>query len=71
MTPNLTPYQSALLRCSNFAPMLGDIPNNIDAVIEWTRTSRGGKQFDLLQAIARAETEEVGLMCESAFGLCE
>lgn len=54
-----------------FAPMLGNIPNNIDAVIEWTRTSRGGKQFDLLQALSRAEAEEVGLMCESAYGLCE
>jgi len=48
-------------------PLAGDI----DRMVAWSRTTRGGKQFDLLQALARAEAEEVGLMCESAYGLCE
>lgn len=43
----------------------------VKQVVEWSRTTRGGKQFDLLQAIARNEQEEQGAMCESAYGLCE
>lgn len=56
---------------SFFAPMVGSEPNDIDEVVEWAKTTRGGKQFDLLQALARAQAEEDGLMCESAYGLCE
>jgi 3'-phosphoadenosine 5'-phosphosulfate sulfotransferase (PAPS reductase)/FAD synthetase len=48
-------------------PLSGDIRR----VVEWAKTSRGGKQFSLLDAIARAEDEERGPMCESAYGLCE
>jgi 3'-phosphoadenosine 5'-phosphosulfate sulfotransferase (PAPS reductase)/FAD synthetase len=40
-------------------------------MIEWSRTTRGGKQYDIIQAIARAQADEEGLMCESAYGLCE
>lgn len=43
----------------------------IDKAIEWSRTTRGGQQFDLLQALASVEAEEGGLICESAYGLCE
>ena len=58
------------------APMVpGDSDNfkraAIDKAVAWSATTRGGKQFDLMQALARAEAEEVGLMCESAYGLCE
>lgn len=48
-------------------PMAGDI----DRMVQWSATTRGGRQFDMMQALARAEAEEVGLMCESAYGLCE
>ena len=48
-------------------PLTGDIRR----MVEWALTSRGGKQFSLLDAITRAEDEERGPMCESAYGLCE
>lgn len=54
-----------------FAPKLGSTPNDIDQVVAWSRTTRGGKQFDLMQALSRTIAEEDGAMCESAFGLCE
>jgi len=39
--------------------------NDIYAVIEWAKTSRGGKQFSLLTAL------EEPTACASAYGLCE
>ena len=38
---------------------------NIDAVVEWSKTSRGGKQFDFLRVA------NDGPMCSSIYGLCE
>jgi len=38
---------------------------NIDAVVEWSQTSRGGKQFDLVRAMGD------GPLCSSIYGLCE
>lgn len=38
---------------------------NIWKVIEWSRTSRGGKQFSLLEAL------EEPTACSSSYGLCE
>jgi 3'-phosphoadenosine 5'-phosphosulfate sulfotransferase (PAPS reductase)/FAD synthetase len=38
---------------------------NIDAVVEWSKTSRGGKQFDFLRI------ENDGAVCSSIYGLCE
>lgn len=38
---------------------------NIDAVVEWSKTSRGGKQFDFLRI------ENDGPACSSIYGLCE
>lgn len=43
----------------------------IDNAVEWAKTTRGGQQFDLLQRLARDEADANGLMCESAYGLCE
>lgn len=43
----------------------------IDAAVEWAKTTRGGKQFDLLQRLARDKADADGAMCESAYGLCE
>ena len=38
---------------------------NIDAVVEWSQTSRGGKQFDFIRI------DENGPACSSIYGLCE
>jgi 3'-phosphoadenosine 5'-phosphosulfate sulfotransferase (PAPS reductase)/FAD synthetase len=38
---------------------------NIDAVVEWAKTSRGGKQFDFF----RVDTDAP--LCSSIYGLCE
>lgn len=58
------------------APMLpadetGDTRAQIDKAVEWSKTTRGGWQFDLLQRLARDQADEEGAMCESAYGLCE
>lgn len=38
---------------------------NIDKVVEWSQTSRGGKQFDFIRL------ENDGPVCTSIYGLCE
>jgi 3'-phosphoadenosine 5'-phosphosulfate sulfotransferase (PAPS reductase)/FAD synthetase len=38
---------------------------------EWAKTSRGGRQFDLLNLAEREAGDEDGFLCESAYGLCE
>ena len=38
---------------------------NIDAVVEWSKTSRGGKQYDFLRM------DDEGPVCSSIYGLCE
>jgi 3'-phosphoadenosine 5'-phosphosulfate sulfotransferase (PAPS reductase)/FAD synthetase len=52
-------------------PMIASTPNSIDQAVEWSKTSRGGRQFDLLQRLRRDQADEEGAMCESAYGLCE
>ena len=39
--------------------------SQIHAVVQWARTTRGGRQFDLLADLAEPSS------CESAYGLCE
>ena len=39
--------------------------HGIHSIMEWARTTRGGRQYDLI-----ATSEEPG-MCSSAYGLCE
>lgn len=39
--------------------------HNISQVVEWAKTTRGGKQYDLL---AESEPSEA---CSSSYGLCE
>lgn len=49
-----------------FAPTVPGMKVNwIDDVVEWSRTSRGGKHIDLLRAY------ETPTACESDYGLCE
>ena len=48
---------------TSFAPCVpGTSVNSIDEVVEWARTSRGGRQFTILY-----ESQ----VCESKYGLCE
>lgn len=44
-----------------------DMPTGIDGWVEWSKTSHGGGQYDLLKAI---DYEEVP-SCSSVYGLCE
>lgn len=43
----------------------------IDKAIDWSRTSRGGRNYDLLIAMEQREADENGLFCDSEYGLCE
>lgn len=49
-----------------FPPCVPGLPINwIDEVVEWSRTDRGGRQFNILK------NAEERPSCESKFGLCE
>lgn len=50
---------------STFFPTADGRGVGIDKIVEWSNTSRGGKQFDLF----RADPEVP--MCSSIYGLCE
>jgi len=43
----------------------------IDKAIDWSRTSRGGRNYDLMLELEQREADEHGLLCESEYGLCE
>ncbi|MEH3116641.1 MAG: phosphoadenosine phosphosulfate reductase family protein [Methylorubrum populi] len=43
----------------------------IDRAIEWSRTGRGGRNYDLFVDLDRCEADEHGLLCDSEYGLCE
>jgi len=47
--------------------------HGIMAYVDWARTTRGGKQIDLIKAIEIDAAEEDGdaMMCSSIYGLCE
>lgn len=48
-----------------FAPMLGGEIYDVRQVVEWSRTARGGRQYDIFSSDG-----EVG-QCSSLYGLCE
>lgn len=54
-------------------PGAGDDPElgKIDHRISWARTSRGGRQFDLLRSEEIFDADAEGALCDSAYGLCE
>lgn len=53
-----------------FAPMVpGKEINWVDEVVEWSKTTRGGKQYSL--AVLVAESEAASGSCSSKYGLCE
>lgn len=43
----------------------------IDRAIDWSRTSRGGRNYDLMLDLEQREADEHGLLCDSEYGLCE
>ena len=43
----------------------------IDRAIDWSRTGRGRRNYDLLIDLERREAEDGGLLCDSEYGLCE
>lgn len=58
--------------CAKMIPGEGDGRAHIRAVVEWSRTRRGGRQFDLVQDLEAAEAAELGVSaCSSVYGLCE
>lgn len=42
--------------------------HGIDRMVEWANTTRGGRQFDMVDLIARTDSQQ---KCSSAYGLCE
>ncbi|WP_170112622.1 phosphoadenosine phosphosulfate reductase family protein [Sphingomonas fennica] len=43
----------------------------IDKAVEWSRTGKGGRNYDLLIELEQRQADEDGLFCESEYGLCE
>lgn len=43
----------------------------IDKAVEWSRTSKGGRNYDLLIELEQRQADEDGLFCDSEYGLCE
>lgn len=42
--------------------------HGIDRMVDWANTARGGRQFDMVDLIARSDSQN---SCSSAYGLCE
>lgn len=65
-------------QCATFFPS-ADVPGGdedwelgkIDERIRWARTSHGGRQLDLMRAAEMFDADRDGLLCDSAYGLCE
>lgn len=49
----------------------GQVRATIHRAVEWSKTSRGGRNYDLLNAIDEAEQLADGPKCSSRYGLCE
>jgi 3'-phosphoadenosine 5'-phosphosulfate sulfotransferase (PAPS reductase)/FAD synthetase len=43
----------------------------IDRAIAWSRTGKGGRNYDLLIDLEQRDADENGLLCDSEYGLCE
>jgi 3'-phosphoadenosine 5'-phosphosulfate sulfotransferase (PAPS reductase)/FAD synthetase len=44
------------------------VTHGIDRIVDWSKTARGGRQFDMVDLIARTDNHN---SCSSAYGLCE
>lgn len=63
--------QDATFFPAPMVPGVGETRANIRAAVAWSKTSRGGRNYDLLIAAEIATADEDGAMCDSAYGLCE
>jgi 3'-phosphoadenosine 5'-phosphosulfate sulfotransferase (PAPS reductase)/FAD synthetase len=54
-------------RCGAGFFYTGKERKGVDAVVEWSMTTRGGRQYDLMAFVAKDEPRA----CQSAYGLCE
>ena len=61
-----TPQGSALARAQKQGNRLDERFPGIDSIEEWSRTTFGGKQYDLMKLM-----EDEGKSCTSQYGLCE
>jgi 3'-phosphoadenosine 5'-phosphosulfate sulfotransferase (PAPS reductase)/FAD synthetase len=43
----------------------------IDKAIDWSRTGKDGRTYDLLIEMEQRQADEDGLLCDSEYGLCE
>lgn len=57
--------------CAKMIPGEGDGRAHIDAVVDWSRTGRGGRNYDLMIAADERWADENGVRCDSEYGLCE
>ncbi|SDR19445.1 Phosphoadenosine phosphosulfate reductase family protein [Pseudomonas grimontii] len=44
------------------------VTHGIDRIVDWSNTARGGRRFDMVDLIARTDSQN---SCSSAYGLCE
>jgi 3'-phosphoadenosine 5'-phosphosulfate sulfotransferase (PAPS reductase)/FAD synthetase len=49
----------------------GKIRAQIHRAVEWSQTSRGGRNFDLISRLGSIQHHEDGARCTSKYGLCE
>jgi 3'-phosphoadenosine 5'-phosphosulfate sulfotransferase (PAPS reductase)/FAD synthetase len=49
----------------------GKVRARIDRAVEWSKTSRGGRNYDLLNTLDEIEQLSDGPKCSSKYGLCE
>lgn len=65
--------QNATFFCAKMVP--GDVSDEtrgaIDKAVSWSKTSRGGRNADLVLQIEKEAGEADGWLCDSAYGLCE
>lgn len=63
--------------CATFWPARGETnvtleQHGIHSAVDWSRTSRGGRQFDLIAALdLSAANDDEPIACASSYGLCE
>jgi 3'-phosphoadenosine 5'-phosphosulfate sulfotransferase (PAPS reductase)/FAD synthetase len=57
--------------CAKMIPGEGDGRAHIRAVVEWSQTSHGGRNFDMFLQDEMRAFDRDGLACDSEYGLCE
>jgi hypothetical protein len=49
----------------------GKVRATIHRAVEWSKTSRGGRNYDLLYQLDEMDAGQQGNTCSSKYGLCE